>query len=217
MHTATSTINLGDYRKFLTDNSWWLFWAPGLFDIPIRLSHKHFNECSKELSFDLKEHIIDLNKSGKSLGAIPKQLQVSRSTVHTTVWKCKAQLCHCHDQEENKSYHMLLRKKLVRKGQESTKTHQKASLQWIESCWKWVSVWAERLLCKKEALSLDAAPQSSTEACCCSRGQRKKPSSSMFRGEKAQPYTPRIPYPLSSMVLVVLCCGAVLLPVDLLL
>lgn len=38
---------------------------------------------------DLKKWIIDLNKSGKSLGAISKQLQVPRSTVHTTVCKYK--------------------------------------------------------------------------------------------------------------------------------
>ena len=57
---------------------------------------------SKELSIDLKEHIIDCNKSGKSLGAISKQLHVLRSTVQTAVSiKCLAQLCHCHNQEEN--------------------------------------------------------------------------------------------------------------------
>ena len=32
----------------------------------------------EELSIDLRENIIDLNKSGKSLGAISKQLQVPR-------------------------------------------------------------------------------------------------------------------------------------------
>ncbi|TWW62316.1 hypothetical protein D4764_04G0009630 [Takifugu flavidus] len=44
---------------------------------------------SKELSTDLKKRIIDLNKSGKSLGAISKQLQVPRATVQTIVWKYK--------------------------------------------------------------------------------------------------------------------------------
>lgn len=44
---------------------------------------------SKELSTDLKKRIIDLNKSGKSLGAISKQLQVPRSTVQTIVCKYK--------------------------------------------------------------------------------------------------------------------------------
>ena len=36
---------------------------------------------SKELSIDLKEHIIDLNKSGKSLEAISKQIQIPRLNV----------------------------------------------------------------------------------------------------------------------------------------
>ena len=40
---------------------------------------------SKELSIDLKEYIIDLNKWVKSLGAISKQLQVPRSIIQTTV------------------------------------------------------------------------------------------------------------------------------------
>ena len=57
---------------------------------------------SKELSIDLEEHIIDLNKSGKSLEAISKQLQVPRSTVQTVSIKCMVQL-------ENTSYHQLLR------------------------------------------------------------------------------------------------------------
>ena len=44
---------------------------------------------STELSTDLKRRIVDLNKSGKSLGAISKQLQVPRSTVQTIVCKYK--------------------------------------------------------------------------------------------------------------------------------
>ena len=35
---------------------------------------------SKELSIDLKECLSDLNKSGKSLGAISKQIEVPGST-----------------------------------------------------------------------------------------------------------------------------------------
>ncbi len=38
---------------------------------------------------DLKKRIIDLNKSGKSLGAISKQLQVPRATVQTIIRKYK--------------------------------------------------------------------------------------------------------------------------------
>ena len=37
----------------------------------------------------------------------------------------------------------------------------------------------------------------------------------MFGGEKLRPLTPRTPYLLLSMVVVVLYCGAVLLAVDL--
>ena len=44
---------------------------------------------SKGFSTDLKENIIDLSKSGKSLGAFSKQLQVPRSTVQTTVCEYK--------------------------------------------------------------------------------------------------------------------------------
>ena len=40
---------------------------------------------SEELSIDLKELIIDLNNSGKSHGAILKQLQVPRSTDQSIV------------------------------------------------------------------------------------------------------------------------------------
>lgn len=48
--------------------------------------------------------------------------------------KCLAQLCHCHNQEENASYHLLRREHLVR-SQESTVNRQEAALQWIRSCW----------------------------------------------------------------------------------
>ena len=66
---------------------------------------------SKELSTDLKKGIIDYNKSGKSLGAISKQLQVPRVTVLTIVcmYKVHGTVCHCYDQEENASCHLLLR------------------------------------------------------------------------------------------------------------
>ena len=89
---------------------------------------------SKELSIDLKEHIIDLNKSEKSLGAISKQLQIPRSTMQKTVVSINfmAQLCHCHDQNPN--YHLLLKEKLSG-WSIFNKKHLKASLQWIRSCW----------------------------------------------------------------------------------
>ena len=131
---------------------------------------------SNQLSIDLKKRIIYWNKSGKSFGAISKQLQFPRSTVPTTV------VYKVHG-TENTNCHLLLTEN-SQDGQESTKHHQKASLQWVESCWKtgdgvhsqvcFPSPWAERLPCKKEALAPKAGPQSSTEVCCWSHGQRKK-------------------------------------------
>lgn len=62
---------------------------------------------------DLEKQITDLNKSGKSLEAILKQLQVPSFNVQTIIFflsiKCLAQLRHCHDQEEKAGYHLLLR------------------------------------------------------------------------------------------------------------
>lgn len=58
---------------------------------------------------DLKKQSLSLNKSGKSLGAISKQLQVPRATVQTIVCKYKVDgTVLSHDQEENASYHLLL-------------------------------------------------------------------------------------------------------------
>lgn len=65
---------------------------------------------SKALLIDRKESIADLNKSGKSCGAISKQSQVQRSTIQTTVSiKFKAQLCNCQNQEEITNCHLQLR------------------------------------------------------------------------------------------------------------
>ena len=59
---------------------------------------------------DLKECIINLNKSRKSLEAILKQLQVPISTEQTIISiKCMAQFCHCHNQKEIADYPLLLR------------------------------------------------------------------------------------------------------------
>ena len=53
----------------------------------IRLSRKHSNGITKEFGIDLNELITDLNKLGKSLGAILNQIQGPRSTVQTIVCK----------------------------------------------------------------------------------------------------------------------------------
>lgn len=59
---------------------------------------------------DLKKQIIYLNKSRKSLGAISKQLQLPRATAQTIVCQYKVDgTVLSHGQEENASYHLLLR------------------------------------------------------------------------------------------------------------
>ena len=122
---------------------------------------------SKELSIDLKDHIIDLNKSGKSLGAISQQFQVPASTVQQLFVRIKFTVSL-----PPSNYHLLLRENCS-DGQDSTRNHQKPSLQWIRSCWKtgvWVhrqvcftSTWAERLLCWQNLLiqtqNLEAGPK----------------------------------------------------------
>ena len=90
-----------------------------LEDTPLRL-HR----------LSLKRHVIDLNKSEKSLGAISKQFQVPRSTVHTTV-SIKHKLSPAAE------------RKLVRRVKSQPKNHQKASLQGIRICWKT----GERVFC----------------------------------------------------------------------
>ena len=144
--------------------------------------------------------------------------------------KCMVQLCQWSNQKTQTV--SCCWENTGQDGQESTTEHQKASLQWIRSCWKtgvgvhsrvcFTSTWAERLLWKKEALASDGALSSSTEVCCWPHGQRKKLSrgklcgqmnkklsclttlsSNMFGGEKVRPLTARTSYLLSSMVLVV--------------
>ncbi|KAJ8005904.1 hypothetical protein DPEC_G00122740 [Dallia pectoralis] len=44
---------------------------------------------SKEISLDLRKKMVDLHKSGMSLGAISEQLQIPRSSVQTVVHKYK--------------------------------------------------------------------------------------------------------------------------------
>ena len=44
---------------------------------------------SKEISQDLRKIIVDVHKSGSSLGAISKRLKVPRSSVQTIVCKYK--------------------------------------------------------------------------------------------------------------------------------
>ena len=86
---------------------------------------------SKELSIDLKENITDVNKSGKTLKANSKQLQVSRPTAQTTVSiKFMAQLCHCHHQEENIIYQLKSKSVMNQKLLEKCVLNQ----HWLRGC-----------------------------------------------------------------------------------
>ena len=74
----------------LIDNNLWLFWAHlnrACLNHPFDSATNTTMGKSMELSIDLKDHIIDLQKSGKSLAAISKQLQVPKSNEQTTVCK----------------------------------------------------------------------------------------------------------------------------------
>ena len=51
---------------------------------------------SKEISKDLRKNIVDLHKSGSSLGAISKRLKVPRSSVQTIVRKYISEMPVAH-------------------------------------------------------------------------------------------------------------------------
>ena len=110
---------------------------------------------------------IDLNKSGKSLE--PFQIiyrTKDQQYIQQLCIKFMAQWCHCHDQEENTNYHPLLRENWSGWSRVN-KNHQKASLQWIRSCWKtavsvhshqhdWEVIVLERRPCsRRRTLKLD--------------------------------------------------------------
>ena len=62
---------------------------------------------SKEISQDLRKKIVDLHKSGSSLGAISKCLKVPHSSVQTIVCKYKhhgtTQLSYCSGRRRSRS------------------------------------------------------------------------------------------------------------------
>ena len=118
---------------YLNDNNWWLFWAhvnrTWLIQ-PLDSATKTTTSKSKELSIDLKDHIIDLSflKSGnhfepfQSSYSSQDQLykQLFKYKVHGTVVSLPP--------SENTNYHLLLRENWSG-CQESTKNHQKAGRQ----------------------------------------------------------------------------------------
>ncbi|KAF3832026.1 hypothetical protein F7725_025691 [Dissostichus mawsoni] len=90
---------------------------------------------------DLKKRIIDFNKSGKSLGAISKQLKVPRSTVHT--------MCSCHTAMIRKKRELspATERKLVRMVKSQRRTTKKQVCNELgaagtQACF--TSLWAER-------------------------------------------------------------------------
>ena len=109
----------------MIDNSWWFFWAQFNRACLIHLQASATDTTMrkfKELSIDLKEHIIDL-KSNKQLSTAFKY------KVHGTVvslprsGRRKQTITCCWE-------------KTGQDGQESTQKHQKKSLQQICRCWK---------------------------------------------------------------------------------
>ena len=154
-----------------------------------------------------------------------------------------AQLLHCHDQEE-KANHLSpdANRKLGLMVRSQTKA--KKQVQRIRSTGRQAPVSIVKPVlhchslrgchCKTEALALDVTPYNLTEVCCWSHRERKhlqeencgqmkqkccclsKLTSNVWRSE-AEALILWTPYLLSGMVVAVLCCGAVLLLVDLLL
>lgn len=183
-----------------------------------------------ELRIDPKKWIIHLNKSGKSLGAIKKQLQVPRATVQTIVctynvlsqpqWGRKCRLLPAAEI------------KISQNGEESTKSHQKADLPRFRSWWiigfrdhsqVWEAAVQAGSPCSKSGterldwrLLLIAWTQRTPGGKFCGHTKQKSSSltsmpSNMFGGEKVRPLTPRTPWLSSSTVVVGLCCRPVLL------
>jgi transposase len=91
-------------------------------------------EKSNEISQELRKYILDLHKSGSSLGAIYKHLKVPRSPVQTIVSKYK------HHGTMQPSYHSGRRhvlspreeRTLVRKVQINPKTTAKDLVKMLE-------------------------------------------------------------------------------------
>ena len=117
---------------------------------------------SKGLSIDLKGHIIDLTKSGKSFGAISKQLQVPRSTVQTAVWKCKVNGTFVSGRKHKLS--PAAERKLVRMVKSQLKTTKKQVCNELEAAARQVSVSTVKCVLLQHELRS-----------CWTHGQRKSP------------------------------------------
>ena len=115
---------------------------------------------SKELSIDLKDRIIDLNMSGKPLGAISKQLDAPRVTVQTFLYIYSAwDSCVTAMIRMEHKISPVAERKSVRAVMTQPKTINTQICNELEAAGKQVIInvsW--RLPCKKEALAPDAAP-----------------------------------------------------------
>ena len=69
----------------------------------------------KEISLDIRKKIVDLCKSGSSLGAISKCLKVPRSSVQTIVCKYNTMGPHSRDTAQERDAFYLLEMNLLLK------------------------------------------------------------------------------------------------------
>ena len=192
---------------------------------------------TKELNIDLKRaHYL----FEQPLWAISKQWQVQRSTVQTTVCKYKVNgtvVSLPWSGRKQKLESPAVERKLVRMVKSQPKTIKRQVCNEWEAAGREVSVSTvtcvleaavqERSSCSRRGsfaaqlmFGADHMDKENTfwrKTLWSDETKRNclaTMSSHMFRGEKVRPSTPRTPYLLSSMVLVVLWCKAVLLPVD---
>ena len=139
---------------------------------------------SKEISQDLRKIIVDLHKSGSSLGAISKCLKVPRSSVQTIVRKYK------HHGTTQPSYRSGRRRvlsprderTLVRKVQINPRTTAKDLVKMLEETGTKVSIsTVKRVLyrhnlkgrsARKKPLLQNHHKKSQTTVCNCTWGQR---------------------------------------------
>uniref|UniRef100_A0A8C8EI81 Transposase Tc1-like domain-containing protein n=1 Tax=Oncorhynchus tshawytscha TaxID=74940 RepID=A0A8C8EI81_ONCTS len=139
---------------------------------------------SKEIRQDLRKIIVDLHKSGSSLGAISKCLKVPRSSVQTIVRKyqhhgttqpsyCSGRRCVLSPRDE---------RTLVRKVQINPRTTAKDLLKRLEEMGTKVSISTVKrvlyrhnlkgLSARKKPLLQNRHKKSLTTVCNCTWGQR---------------------------------------------
>lgn len=196
---------------------------------------------------DLKKRIIDFNKSGKSLVAISKQLQVPRSTVHTIVcrYKVHGTVASLPLSGRKRKPSPATERKMVRMVKNQQSTIKKQVCNELEAAGTQVSVsTVKRVLhhyglrgCRAgrkpslqkrhiEARLKFAADQMDEEKAFWSKVLGSEETQMYLfghnyqqyvGGEKVRPLTPTSPCLPSSMVVLLLCAEHVLLPMELVL